>query len=292
MSAPHFGHFTPAAAEGIRVSDVFQEVQEEYRRQQLAELWKKYRIPAIGGAVALVLAVAGYQGWTYWRGEQALASSRAFDAGVKQLDADNKAAADQFAKLSTKAVGGYAMLSRFHEAATRGQAGEVEKALAIYDDIARGTSDPLFSGLATLRAALLTVEKASLAETKKRLDPLIAGTGPWRAGSLELLAYATWRAGKDEDALKIYGEILALPDAPEKLKRRATEMKALIEGGLTFQGLNKITMPVVRGPSLLPPGFEPPKADAPGSLLGPADIPELPNPLQPAPETAPTSPSP
>jgi hypothetical protein len=176
------------------VSDVFQEVQEEYRRQQLAELWKKYSVPAIAGAVVLVLGVAGYQGWSYWRGEQALASSRSFDAGVKQLDADdNKAAADHFAKLSEKAVGGYAVLARLHEAATRGRSGEVDKAVAIYNEIAR-SSDPLFSGLAMLRATLLTVEKASLDETKKRLDPVIAGTGPWRPGALELLAYATWRA--------------------------------------------------------------------------------------------------
>ena len=55
------------------MSDVFQEVQEEYRRQQLAELWKKYSVPAIAGAVVLVLGLAGYQGWSYWRGEQALA---------------------------------------------------------------------------------------------------------------------------------------------------------------------------------------------------------------------------
>ncbi len=274
------------------MSDVFQEVQEEYRRQQLADLWKKYRIPAIGGAVALVLAVAGYQGWTYWRGEQSLASSRAFDAGVKQLDADNnKAAADHFAKLADKAVGGYAVLSRLHEAATRGRAGEVDKAIAIYNEIAR-SSDTLFSGLATLRATLLTVETASLDETKKRLDPVIAGTGPWRPGALELLAYASWRAGKDADALKLYAEIIAMPTAPEKTKRRATEMKALLEGGLTFAALNKITTPAARGPSLLPFGLEPPKPEAPGSLLGPADMPELPNPLQPAPETTPTSPSP
>ncbi len=274
------------------MSDVFQEVQEEYRRQQLAELWKKYSVPAIAGAVVLVLGVAGYQGWSYWRGEQALASSRSFDAGVKQLDADdNKAAADHFAKLGEKAVGGYAVLARLHEAATRGRSGEVDKAVAIYNEIAR-SSDPLFSGLATLRGTLLTVEKASLDETKKRLDPVIAGTGPWRPGALELLAYATWRAGKDADALKLYAEIIAMPTAPEKTKRRATEMKALIEGGLTFTALNKIAMPVVRGPSLLPFGLEAPKPEAPGSLLGPADMPELPNPLQPAPESTPTPPSP
>ena len=53
-----------------------------------------------------------------------------------------------------------------------------------------------------------------------------------------LLATNVSAQGKSADALKLYAEILALPSAPEKLKRRATEMKALIEGGMTLASLN------------------------------------------------------
>lgn len=271
------------------MSDVFQEVEEEYRRQQLAKLWDKYRVHLIGAASALVLGVGAYQAWSYWRAEQASASSRAFDAGVRDIDAnDPKAAADRFSKLSQKAVGGYVILSRLHEANLKAQTGDAASAVKIYDDVAASTSDPLFSHLATLRAAMLTVETASLDETRKRLEPVIASGDSWTPGALELLAYATWRAGKSADALKLYDQLIALEGAPEKTKRRATEMRALIAGGMTLAVLNNnVALPSSTSPGLLPFGLEPPKPEAPGSLLGPADVPALPDPTQPSPETIP-----
>jgi len=165
--------------------------------------------------------------------------------------------------------------------------GDIPAATKIYDDIAGSTSDALFSNLATLRAVILTVESASLEETHKRLDPVIANGGSWRPGALELLAYATWRAGKTEDAIKLYDQLLALEDAPEKTKRRATEMKALLSGGMTLSEMNKnVALPSSTSPGLLPFGLAPPKPEAPGSLLGPADIPALPDPTQPSSDTS------
>lgn len=271
------------------MSDVFQELQEEHRRQQLADLWKKYQIPVIGAALVAVLSVGGYQFWSHWRGEQALASSRAFDAAVSELEAgDNKGATDRFAKLGEKAVGGYALLSRLQQAAVLSRNGEVDKAVKLYEQVAREQSDPLFAGIATMRAALLTVETASLEDVRKRLDPLVASVGPWQTGALELLAYAHWRAGKDAEAVKFYAQVIAIPAVPEKLKRRCEEMKALIEGGLTFQEMNKRTLPILPGGALLPFSLDPNAPAAPGSLLAPADVPELPA----LPSAAPETPSP
>jgi hypothetical protein len=263
----------------VRLSDVFQELQEEHRRQQLSDLWKKIQIPVIGAAVVAVLAVGGYQYWTYWRGEQALASSRAFDAAMREIEADNaKGAIERFQKLGDKAVGGYALLARLQEAALYGRTGEVDKAVKIYEQVARDESDPLFSGLAIMRAALLTVETASFEDTRKRLDPLAAKVGPWQAGAIELLAYANWRDGKGAEALKLYAQVLAMPDAPEKLKRRAEEMKALLDGGLTFDAMNKRVISSAPGRPLLPFGLDPSAPLVPGSLFGP----EVPEPSVPA----------
>lgn len=272
------------------MSDAFDEVQEEYRRQQAVQFWNKYRVPLIAAAVAAVMGVGGYEAWTYWRGEQALASSRAFDAATRAAEAaDPKDAIARFEKLGGKAVGGYAVLSRLQEAAARGMANEVDKAVAIYDEVARSSSDPLISGLATLRGTLLTVERASVEETRKRLDPVIAGKGPWAAGALEILAYATWRSGKDADAIKMYDQILAMDEAPEILKRRATEMKSLLEGGLTFASLNSRSILSIDPASLFPGAASAADPRAPGSLLDPAGM--FPAPTAPAPEGAPAAPA-
>jgi hypothetical protein len=67
------------------VSDIFQEVQEEYRREQMAKLWAKYRVAIVGGATALIVAVAGYQAYSYWRSGVLEQSSRAYDAVSQTL---------------------------------------------------------------------------------------------------------------------------------------------------------------------------------------------------------------
>ena len=43
------------------MSDIFQEVDEEVRRDKAAEFWKKYQNLIIGAAVLIVLATAGYR---------------------------------------------------------------------------------------------------------------------------------------------------------------------------------------------------------------------------------------
>ena len=263
------------------MSDVFQEVQEEYRREQMAKLWAKYRIPAIGGALALILAVAGYQGWTYWNTQRISASSRGFDAALALLDNDDKkGSAERLAKVSADGTSGYALLAKFQEAALRAELGGQKTALKLYDEISRATSDPLFRDYAVLRAGLLTVETASLEDTKKRIDSIATGSGPWRVLAMELLAYASWRADRKDEALKLYAQIDATPSAPATTKRRATEMKALIEGGLTLADLKKL--PSASAPATLPGSMLLPAEPAPpSSLLGPADAPILPDLFQP-----------
>jgi hypothetical protein len=264
------------------VSEIFQEVEEEFRREQMAKLWAKYRIPVVGGAVALVLAVAGYQGWTYWQAERISASSRSFDAAVQlQVGQNTKGAAEGFAKLSAEGTSGYAILAKFQEAALRAEMGEQKTALKLYEEISRESADPLFRDFAMLRSGLLTIESAALGDTKKRIEQIATGSGPWRVLAMELLAYASWREGKNDEALKLYAQIDAIPSVPANTKRRAMEMKALIEGGLTLAELNKLPA-APSTPSSLPGSMLlPPEPSAPSSLLGPADALVLPDPTQP-----------
>lgn len=149
------------------MSDIFQEVQEEYRREQFAKAWEKYRAPIIGAAAGLIVAVAGYQGWSYWHSAQVEASSRAFEAATTTLQSapgQAKAVAGTFAKLSNEGWGGYPFVSRLQEGAARAAAGDSKGAAALFDRIAEDTRDPLFADYARLRAAILLVDTAPLAE--------------------------------------------------------------------------------------------------------------------------------
>jgi hypothetical protein len=263
------------------VSDIFQEVQEEYRREQISQAWTKYRIPLIGAAAAMVLAVAAYQGWSYWYASQVEASSRQFEAAssiAENQAGQEAAAAASFGKLANDGAGGYPFTAKLQEAALRAAAGDAKGAVALYDRIADDSSDHIFADYARVRAAILLVETAPLAEIKKRLDPIAASESPWRISAEEFLGYAHWRAGDKKEALRLFDLIKSNPQASEGTKRRATELSALINGGTTVAEL--------KAPATL----------APSPASGLPTIPGMPTfdtpPVTPVtPPEAPTSPS-
>lgn len=281
------------------MSDVFQEVEEDFRREQMAKLWKKYRVAVVGAAAALIVGVAGFQGWSYWNARQIEASSRSFEVIAEKIAAGagaEKEAADDLAKIAAGGAAGYPMVARFQEAALRAQMGDVKAGIKLYDALASG-GETLFRDYAKLRAGMLLSEIAPLDEVKKRLEP-IAGTGPcsansspWCAHAQEILAYATWRAGKKAEALKLYDYILALEVEPEAAimvpdeskryisritNRRAKEMRALIEAGMTVADIKPpsalLLPPNPADTLLLPPMPEIPAPPQPGSLLGPGPL--------------------
>ena len=49
---------------------LIQEVDEELRRDQYQQLWKRYGNFVIAAVLGMILVVAGYQGWQTWQAKQ------------------------------------------------------------------------------------------------------------------------------------------------------------------------------------------------------------------------------
>jgi hypothetical protein len=264
------------------VSDIFQEVQEEYRREQMAQLWAKYRVPIIGAAGGLIFVVAAYQGWVYWHDSMLDRSSRQFEAALaitEKASGQERAAAAAFAKLVREGAGGYPFVAKLQEAAARAAAGDTKAAVAQYDQIADdGSGGRVFADYARIRAAMLLVDTAPLSDIKQRLDPLAGSDSPWRLQAEELLGYAYWRAGNNAEALRLLGLLKDNPEAPSGMKRRATELSALIVGGMTVADLKapRAAPPAApAGQPALPdfPTFDTPSPTAPATSSTPPTTP-------------------
>ena len=234
------------------MSDVFQEVEEEYRREQMAKLWQKYRVAVVGRRGGIGCRCCRVPGLDLLARAPNRNSSRGFEIVAEKIASGagrEKEAADDLAKIAAGGAAGYPVAARFQEAALRAEMGDVKAAVKLYDAIvAKGAGGQLFRDYAQLRASLLLSETAPLDDIKKRLEP-IAGSAPcatsaspWCVQAQEVLAYATWRAGKKAEALKLYEHILALEVEPETAvtaqgeakryisritNRRAKEMSAL-----------------------------------------------------------------
>ena len=211
------------------MSEIFDEVNEELRREQLRRIWERYSGLIIGAAVVVVLAVGGWRGYQYWQAEQSAKAGTAFEAAVALSEANKTAEAEAaFAKIGAEGTGGYRLLARFRAAAETAK-GDPQAAVKLYDGIAAdGSADATNQDLARLRAAGLLLDTASYDELRKRLELLTATGRTFRHSAREMLALSAWRANDTTSARQWLDMIAGDTATPSSMRSRAEALQALL----------------------------------------------------------------
>jgi len=213
------------------VSDIFQEVDEEVRRERLNKLWEQYGGLIVTVALVIVVGIGGWRLYQWWEAKQAAEAGKQFEAAA-QLSEQGKhdEAAALFTKLSSEGTAGYRALARFRtaqELSTR----DAQGAVKAYDALAadRGIGQPL-QDLAEIRGALLLVDTAPYEELRNRLEPLTANDRPFHHTARELLALSAWRAGDQTASRRWIDLILTDAETPSNIRARAEMLMALTGG--------------------------------------------------------------
>lgn len=212
------------------MSDIFQEVDEEVRREQLKKLWERYGIFIIAACVLLVVAVGGWRTYEWYEGKKAAAAGAAFQAAANlAAEGKNKEAEEAFAKLATAATPSYRMLAKFREAAEAARR-DPKAGVAIYDELAADSSlGQVLQDLAALRAGTILVDTAPYSEIVRRLEPLTASDRAFRHSARAMLALAAWRA-KDIAAMRKWTDmILADAETPNSTRGQIQMLLALAD---------------------------------------------------------------
>jgi hypothetical protein len=212
------------------MSDIFHEVDEDIRREQLRKLWDRFGPYVLGLAVLIVIGTAGYKGWEYWQARQAAANGERFLAAL-QLDADGKRddALKAFEAISKDGSGEYPTLARFRAAAEEALNGNHSAAIADFDALSKDAgANADIRAMAKLRAALLTVDDASFADIEARIGDLATVGNPWRQSAREILGLAAWRTGEYAAARKYFDQITNDVATSKELYDRSQIMLALI----------------------------------------------------------------
>jgi hypothetical protein len=211
------------------VADIFQEVDEEVRREQLKKLWDRYGTYLIAACVLVVIGVGGWRGYEWWQAKRAGESGAAFEQAVSLAEAGKTQDAEAaFAKLATDGTAGYRVLARLREAAA---VATTDRSAAVkdYDEIAadRGAGK-VIADLAALRAGFLLVDHAAYSEMRTRLEPLTGADRAFRHSARELLALAAWKTGDLGAARQWTDMIVTDPQTPAGARSRAEILSALI----------------------------------------------------------------
>ncbi|CAA7627656.1 conserved hypothetical protein [Candidatus Terasakiella magnetica] len=207
---------------------LIKEVDEDLRHDQLHALWKQYGGVLLGGAVALVLSVAGWQGWNAWEMKQRQSASLHYSEAVTLVEQGKKdEAAELLTKLAAEGGKGYKVLSELRLADLRQQAGDLPGAVAIYQRVAADSSvDKVYRDMSIIRAAYLQLDSGDAAAVEKSVEALAVEASSWRHSAREIQALAALRRGDTTRAADLFGKIAEDAGAPQGLRARAAEMLA------------------------------------------------------------------
>jgi len=211
------------------VSELFDEVDEEVRRDQLKKLWDRYSLYIIAVALLIIAGVGGWRGYQYLEAKKAAEAGVAFDKAVELSEQNKHAEAEvAFADLAAKAPSGYRVLARLR-AAAEVVSRDPQAAAKMFDEIAAdrsvGTAE---QDLARIRAAQLLLDSTTYPNLLQRLESATAPNSTFRHTARELLALSAWRAN-DAAAARQWLDLIANDgETPPSLRSRAEALQALL----------------------------------------------------------------
>jgi hypothetical protein len=211
-------------------NDLFiREVDEEIRNDQLKSIWKRFGPLLIACAVLLVAGVAAWRGYEYWNTSRANASGDRFLAAIDLArDGNTAEALKSLEVLQADGSGAYPLLAKLRAAGILAET-DPAAAVAAFDAVAADSSvaAPL-RDVARLRAAYLLVDNGTYEDVAQRAETLSADGNALRHSAREAMGLAAWKAGRTDDARRLFRQIADDGQAPSGIAQRAQVMLSLI----------------------------------------------------------------
>lgn len=200
---------------------LIREVDEELRRDRMHKLWRQTGPYVIGAAVAVVLLVAGYEGWNWYQSSTSSKSSDAFYAAAALADGtDFDAAKTALDQVIADGSGAYPALAQFREAALLAQQQKTDEALAAYDGLATALSSTHLRELALLLGASLLIDRGDVPGVEQRLGGSMTPDAPLRNAAREVLGLTQYKAGQLDAAMATFQALVDDPLVSNDLRSR------------------------------------------------------------------------
>lgn len=212
------------------------EVNEELRSDKAKAFWRRFGPLVIGGVVAIVLGTAANVGYTNWTASKSSASGDKFLAALDlAAEGKNDEALTAFDDLEKTGYGSYPALAQLRAATVLFQKGDVVAAVEAFDSASHDNAIPSsLRDMARVRAAYILVDDGSYEDVAKRVETLTADSNPMRFSAREVLALAAWKAGRNEDAARLFKQNADDNFAPPNLRQRANTMLDLMRADGTL----------------------------------------------------------
>ncbi len=203
------------------MADIFDEVSEELKQDQLIQFWKKYSKYFISIALVLTISILGYFFYNQWKQKTLENSSSQYFSGIKKLE--NKefvSSLEDFSKGVNENNIGYKILSLFGLAEANFKLGKINEMILNYETIYTNQDiDIYYRDL----ARLLTVMKNNTKTFEEQiniLQPILNSPSKLQLLASELKILLMIKFNKIDDAKESIDQLLSRSEISSEQKNR------------------------------------------------------------------------
>lgn len=204
----------------------YREVDEELRRDQWLEHWKRYGKLVIAGIVLFIAAIGGAIWWMNQREVKAGDRGETLVTAFEDVSSGNRAAAQtKLDTLANSGVEGYRAASLLTQADMASDANQPAKAVALFKQVADdGSLAQPYRDVATVRMTALQFDTLPPQQVIARLKPLAVSGGPWFGSAGEMVATAYLKLNQPAEAGKLFAAVARDKKVPDSIRSRAQQM--------------------------------------------------------------------
>jgi len=203
------------------MADIFNEVSEELKQDQLKQIWNNYSKYIISVAFILFISVLGYFFYDKWKLEKIEVSSSQFFSGIEKLEKKEfLSSIEIFSKNVDQAHQGYKTLSLFGIAEANFKIGKIDEMVLNYKSIYENQNiDVYYRDLARL-LSVMKDNVSSFEIQKKILDPILNSPSKLQLLAAELEIMILIRFNKIDEAKLSISKLLKRTDITFEQKNR------------------------------------------------------------------------
>ena len=182
------------------MADIFDEVSEELKHDQLVKIWKKYSKFIIVGIILTIICIISYQSYMYWNNKKIESISEQYFEALEKLENEKYSqSGNLFFKNSENHKDGYKMLSLFGLAESNYKDGKIDEMILNYKKIYDDESLDIYYRNLSRILSVIKDDISSFDQQKLLLNPILNSPSNLQllAAELEVLLYIKFNKIKE-----------------------------------------------------------------------------------------------
>ena len=203
------------------MADIFDEVSEELKQDQLKKIWQDYSKYIISVLIILFTSGLGYFFYDKWKIEKLEVSSSQFFSGLEKLEEKKfQSSLDYFSKGINQNNLGYKTLSLFGIAEANFKSGKIDEMILNYKDIYENPNIDIYYRDLSRLLSVMKDNKSSFEKQKQILEPILSSPSKLQLLAAELEILLLIRFDKVDEAKLSLTKLLKRSDLSFEQKNR------------------------------------------------------------------------